>query len=812
MTRALRDLRHALRSLRRHPGFAGGAVLTLALGVAGVTVFFSLVYGILLRPLSYPEPDRLLYFHWQTEEGTAHVGSAAKYLHWHRNSRAFDSITAFEVLSSGATLVGGTEPEYVQVLRVSGDFFDTLGVSPFLGRGFTPDEDQPGGPAALLLSHELWTRTFGRDRSVLGRGVRVGEEAYEVVGVLPPGFSFRPPAEVWVPLKAQADSGGGANLFGMLGRLAPGVEPSRAQLEADTLFESFQDESPYAVPEEVGVWLGDYREHLVGEVRGDLWLLFGAGALIFFICCVNLSQFVLARSFFQAGETATRIALGARRGDLLRRTVAEYFWVGVLAAGLGWVLARALLPVILVLGPEDLPRLPEVRIGAAEGIFAGLVALLGATLVALVATLRVGAGDLSRWLRLLSVGGGVAAGVRGRAFGRVLVVGQVMVSLVVLAVALGLIQVFFELSSRDPGFVVERVLTFQVPLQAERYQTTRPTWRFAEEVVRNLHRNSRVDGAAAVTALPLEIGLNVPLHVEGYTDAAGVEIELRAASSEFFSSLGIPLLHGRGLTARDDPETEPVVVVNQTLAERFWGLGSAVDQTLWIAKDLGPLSDRPRRVVGVVDDIRDEKLNAPSRPTAYIPLAQIPDGITAILNQTFPLSFVVRLGGGAVSIRELGEAVRQADSRQAVAYVRPLAEVVSSSMIRERFQAALLGLFGILAAVLTALGIYSVLSSHVGLRTHEIGVRMAVGAHSRDVLRLFLVESLKLTSLGVVLAIPLSLGLNAYLGSLVEDVSVSPTTAMVLGTGLLLVLALVASLAPARRASRIDPQVVLRAG
>jgi predicted permease len=804
-----RDLRAAGRALFKHPGFAAATVVTLALGLGGNTGLFALVHGILVRPLPYPESASLVFFHWQWQGGTLHACPPAKFLYWGERSRSFASLSAYQVKSSGATLLAGAGPEYVGSLPVSADFFRTLGVRPALGRDFLAAEDAPGGEPVAILSHDLWRRSFGADPSAVGRSVRLGDRNYAIVGVMPAGFAFEPAADLWTPLRAAAEAAARGNTYAMLGRLAPGVSRQRAQEEADGLFATFQRESPLADPGEAGVALGDFKAWVVGDTRGDLLLLWSAGGLVFLICCINLSSLLAARLASREGEIAIRLALGGDRRQVLRAAAAEHLLLVFAASIAGWAVARGVVAGALALSPYPLPRAHEVRVGAVEALFAAAAALVAVVLVGAVPTLRALRLEPGARLRALAGERGGAVGGPRRRLGKVLVVAEVALSLAVLVAAWDLVGGFLRLRAADPGFRAENVLTFKVPLAADRYRSSRTTVAFTEELRRRLGELPGVVAAAAVTNLPLETGLNVPVYAEASAEAGDFEAEYRAVGPEYFAALGIPV-RGRAFGRSDGADAAAVAVVNATLARRAWGVDGTLGRTLWIARGLGALSDRPREVVGVAEDIRDLALGAATPPTVYVPQAQVPDALAAIVNGAFPLSWVVRLERPGAAAGDLRRLVREVDPHHAVASVRPLADIVAGSTVRERFYASLLALLAGLALWLTLLGVYGVTAQAVSHRRHEMGLRMAIGADRRQVRTLVLREVGILTLLGIGLGVPLAFGLNRLVGGLVVGAQSEVFGSLAAAGPLVLVVALAASYLPARAVTRIDPAAALR--
>jgi predicted permease len=811
MTKLLKDLRYSARVLRRNPGFTVAFVLTLALGIGGNTAFFSFVHGILLRPLPYPEPDAIVYFHWKSEHGTTHASSAEKLLFWNQQSSSFSALAAHEMESAGATLMLEKDAFYVRSLRVSSDFFSVLGVQPTLGRGFLPEEDQPGGPNVTVLSHGLWKHSFGNDPGIINQTVRLGEEAFQVVGVMPPNLRFEPESDLLVPLRATAGAQSHSNIYSLLGRLEPGVSLEQAQSETDSLFSAFVSDYPEVGKNEVSALLGPYSEWIVGDLEEKLLLLFCAGLLVFMICCINLSNLVVARSYFQTGEIATRVVIGARWPDVFRQTIIECLLIALIGTLAGWVLARIIVPLMLSLSPTDLPSTAEIGVGPVEVLFAGLATLLAVVLVALAPTIRVARGNLASELKLLTGGKTAIMGVSRRWFGRLVVVSQVAISLAVVMAAWVLIGSFQKLIKTDPGFTAADVMTFQLPLRTDRYLQPEPAHQLSEQILQRLRQLPGAESAAVVSSLPLEPGLNVPLHIEGHAEPVDTEIEYRAISPDYFQCLGIQLLKGRELSAQDANEA-PVAIVNQTLARQYWSEDRAVGETVWVAKEFGALADHQRRIVGVVGDTYDLGLDEPAKPMVYVPQAQVPEGLGMIVNQAFPLGGVIKLRGDTgVGLSEIREVVKGIDPHQAVTNVRWMREVIATSVIRERFYASLLGLFGTVAVLLTALGIYGVVNSHVSQRIFEIGLRLAVGARGRHVLTMVLGESFWLTLVGVGAGIPIAYGLNRLISNLVAGTAGNHLLSLIVVALFMLSLAILASLSPAWRASQADPMRLLRA-
>lgn len=801
-----RDLHHAVRSIRQKPAFSAAAVLTLALGIGSLTGFFSLVHGVVFQRLPYPEPRAIAYFDWKTERDVARVTSLDAFVWWRDRSESFATVAAYEALAGSANLRTGDQVEPVPSLRVTQELFTVLGVAPARGRTFTADSSHAGSAPEAVLSDRLWRERFGGDPRVVGRQIQLGAGTAMVVGVMPAHFRTFPEADVWTPLPVSGGEEG--RRFAVIGRLRDGVSYEEVQSEADVLFAAYRSEA--GEDDRQGLLLGPYKRRILGDVRGDLLVLFAAGGLVFLICCINLFNLCFTNEVARAGTTAVRVALGAGRWDVFRHAVSEYAVLATVALVIGSVLAAWVLPLAMSLSPHDLPRADQVELGPAGWVFSTAAGLLAVAFVGTVPVVRLAQLNRSRngWYRILcGCRGAVRAG--SRRVMRACVVGEVAFSLAVLVPAFTLIEAFLHLRSTSPGFDTANVATFQVPMQARDSRSAAGAGDLARALERDLLQRGDVVAVATASSLPLETGLNVPVTLPQGESGRPVEAEFRAVSPSYFEALGIPL-RGRGFREGDRAGTVPVVIVNEALAREHWRDGEALGATLWIAKDLGPLSDVPRQVVGVAGDVRDVALGEEPRPTVYVVQDQVPAGLAEVIRQSFPLAGIVKLSEPGLTLNDVRASVRRIDPLQAVTGFRPLAEVLSSSLARERFYAVLLGVFAALTLVLTGTGLYGVATSYVGHRCREIGLRMVLGADEARVQSLVLGDSLQVSLNGTLLGVPLAFCLYRLIDDMVPGFRVEALWALAATAASLVALTLIASLAPAVRATRIEPAVVLR--
>ena len=810
-----RDFRYGLRVLRKSPTFTLIALLTLTLGLGINCAIFTVVNAVLLRPLPYPNSERLVLVQRHFPEITFPTTTVTKFLFWREHSRDFESMTAYGFAFSGVgvNLTGAGEPEHLHSLRVSADFFRTLGVQPVLGRSFTEDEDRPGGPNAVVLSYALWQRRFGGDSGIVGRPIRLGGQLWTVVGIASKEFTFTPTADVWTPLRAQPNPNDQTNVCNVLGRLHPGASYAQVNQDVRAVGEELRREIPSLMAPHETVAIRSYQDAIVRDVRPALLLLLGAVGFVLLIACANLANLLLSRATARRKEMAVRLALGADRLRLTRQLLIESSLLSVAGGGLGLAAASGLLPLLLRLSPQDLPRLGEVRVDWHVWTFAFAVAFVTGIVFGLAPAVQGPKAELRDALHE-SVGRASAGRATAR-LQRLLVIAEVALSGVLLIGAALLIQTFWRLRHESPGFDARDVLTAQMTLDDQRFSKTAAVARLEDQALTGLESLPGVQAAATVSNLPFEPGADMNFAIQENPsggDPSG-STEWRAITPHYLQVMRIPVLRGRGLTDRDNASGAPVVLINQAVAERFFPGQDPLGQHVVIgagAEAMG-LADRVREIVGIVGNTKEFGVARPAPPTLFVPAARVQDGLTKLVNQAMPLVWVVRTAGDP---RLLAKTVQQSlqgvATQEAPDNFRTMEDVLSASIAQQRFNMLLLALFAGLALALGGVGLYGVLSYLVAQRTHEMGIRMALGASRREVLRLVVRNGLRMTLIGLGIGIVAALGLTRLLVGLLFGVK--PTDPLTFGvvTALLCCVAFIASYIPARRATRVDPIVALR--
>jgi len=794
------DLKYGARMLLRNKGFTIIAVLALALGIGANTAIFSVVNAVLLRPLPYPHAERIVQADWRWPKGEGSNVTATEYVFWKEHSRSFEEAAAYASAGAGFNLAGGSEPQRVRGLRVSENFFRVLGTSPALGRGFLPEEDRPQGTCAAMITDGLWRSAFGGDKSAIGKDVELNGRSCAVVGVLPQGFQFDVPTDVFMPLQLKDNPRDQGHNTTMIARLKPGVSLEQAQVEMDALLPQFREQYPNHIhPRENGILLVSYQQSVVGDVSKFLLLLFGAVGFVLLIACANVANLLLARSANRKGEMAVRIALGAGRLRLLRQLMTENALLALVGGGVGLLFALWSVPLLLALSPAELPRAAEINLDAQAMLFALSASLVTSLLFGIAPALQATRLDVNDSLKASS--GKSGANVRsGRGL---LVVGEVALSLMLLIGAALLIESFVKLRAVGLGFEPQNLTTMQVSLNSAKYRTTAQAWNLERQVIERISTLPGVAVVATVPSLPMERGLNENLTIEGRPDANGLSLESRAISPDYFRTLSIPLLRGRAFAETDVQGSLPVLIINETLARRFWPDRDPVGEQV-------ALNTQKRQIVGVVKDIREMGLNQPVAPTVYMPTPQLPDAMMAATNNWFLTSWIVRTKEPLDIDAALRNAVREVDPQLPIANIRPMTQVVSASIATQRFISTLMGVFAALALTLTAVGLYGTLSYQVSQRTHEIGIRLALGAQARDVLRLIVGQGLRLALVGVAAGLLGAFAVTRVMASLLYGVSATDPLIFACVAVVLTFVALLACYVPARRAMKVDPMVALR--
>jgi putative ABC transport system permease protein len=803
----LNDLRYALRQLLRAPGFSVTALLTIALGIGACTAIFSVVSGVLLRPMPYPESDRLVVVR-ETNPPQFESFSVApgQYFTWQAHSSSWQSLAALR--NSTYNLTGQGEPQRLRAVRVTANYFSTLGVRPMLGRDFTAAEDTPGNELVVILSHGFWQQQFGGRRDILHKKLILSGQAHLVVGVLPPigdqpraGGGRRGQSDIYTPAAYTVEDREqrGGHYIAVLGRLKPGVTVAQAQSEmsviADRLARQYPDTN-----KGWGVKLTPMLEAAVGDVRPILLSLLAAVGFLLLIACANVANLLLVRGTARARELAVRGALGAARGRLLRQLTTESVLLALLGSALGVLVAWAGVAALMAFAPASLPRVQEVAIDLRALGFSLALALLTGVGFGLVPALQVTGGQLHDTLKQGGRGAGESA-PRHR-LRAVLVVTEMAIALVLLVGAGLLMRSFLRLQQVDPGFDPRNALAIRLALPEKKYEIPGSKVLFVNQAVRTLGAVPGVQVVGATHVAPLSgSDYMLTFSIRGRPPLAAYDLpsaNYYSVSPDYFRAMGIKLLRGRFFQASDTPDSEPVAIVSESMARKHFPGEEALGKVVNISS--GP--ERWSRIVGVVGDVRQYSLDGEVAIANYEPLAQVPFE---------SLIFIVRSSGPVAGLpAALRKAVYAVDSDQPVANIQPLTEWVAESTGRQRFAMLLFLVFSAAALLLAAIGIYGVMAYSVRQRTPEIGIRMALGASSAEVLRLVFVQGGRLIALGLALGLAGALVLTRFLSTLLFGVSAHDPLTFAAISFVLVLTAALACLLPARRASAVDPMTALR--
>jgi putative ABC transport system permease protein len=811
------DLRYSARMLMKSGGFTLIAVITLALGIGATTAIFSVVNGVLLRPLAYHDPQQIVTL---LNKGRGPV-SPANFLDFQANTQSFAQMAAAEAW--GGTLMSNDKPEEISGLRMGDGFFELLNIQPLLGRTLQPEDFQPGKDHVLVLSHKLWQRAFGGDPAVVGHPLALSGETYIVVGVMPPEFQFPPfwstRAEMWAPLDLRNRATmRGSNSLRVFARLKPSVSLTQAQAEIDAM----NTQLALAYPEEnagINIRVDPLNEKVVGNVRPALLVLSGAVGFVLLIACANVACLLLARAATRQREIAVRVALGASRWRILRQLLTESLLLSLCGAAAGILLAVwgvDLLTAMLAGNTNSfavrLPRLSEIKVDAAAFVFTLVVSLLTSVLFGLAPAVSASKPDLNQVLK--ESGRGTMGG--RRRLREMLVIAELALAMVMLIGAGLLMSSFLKLQAIDPGFNPRNVLTMTTSVAGASQYVGPAREAYYRQLTERLAALPGVESASAINHLPLAgdtwgLGLTIegrPLPRPGH----GIEVTFRVSRPEYFRTMGIPFRTGRDFTDRDTSDAPGVVILNETLARRQW----PAEDPLGKRVTLDDPHDKSRAplwltVIGVVKDVKQESwMDAPSNEI-YVTFQQSRGFYASTARQYTSMTIVVRT---TVEPRSLAttaqEMVRKFDRNIPVSNVASMDQVIADALWQPRFNLQLIGLFAGVALVLAAIGLYGVMSYSVAQRTHEVGLRMALGAQRRDVMKLVLRQGMKLTLLGVALGLFASAALTRLMTQLLFAVSSTDPTTFVVISLILVGVALLACFVPALRATKVDPMVALR--
>ena len=812
MIELLHDLRHAVRGFARTPGFTALAVLTLALGIGANSAMFSVVNGVILQPLGYPEPDRLVMITSESPGFGRFWVDPAEYFDFKENNRSFESVGAY--ITGAANLSAGDQPSRVRSVSATASLFDALGVQPFRGRFLQPDDNLPTTDRVVVLSHEIWERVFAKDPAMIGKRIEVTGVPRTVVGIMPPGFDLHDAgAEIWLPLGINPVTNRGtrtSHSLYLVGRLKPGVTLERARAELASMHARWGEIAGGArhVPNDSTHPLRFHPlgEDVVGSAASALWILQGAVGFVLLIACANLANLLLARAETRHKEYAIRSALGAGRGRLLRQFIMEGIVLSTAGAALGLFLAWSGLQALLEANPSSIPRAAEISLDVNVLLFTLAVALATGIIFGLAPMLHLGQGATS--LALKEGGARTTANVKRNRVRRGLVVAEVALA-VMLVVGSGLmLKSFWNLMSVDAGFERDNLITFGLVQAPVRYPEMPQRAAFFSGVIEQLQRIPGVTAAAAMTGLPPQRQVNAnTTYFEGLARTPGGpphEVDYyQTTTTDYVRTMGIPVVEGRAFGPGDVAGAPLVALVNEKLAKRFYP-----DQSI-IGRRVRPPSAPDSvwfTVVGVLKDVKQGGLDSETGTELYLPFEQspitgfTPANLNIVIRSSLPLATL------APRIRQI---VAAADPAVPIVDMRTMEDVFAESVVRPRFLAQLLTIFGALALVLAAIGTYGVLSYAVTERRQEIGIRMALGASRGAVLAMILRQGMRVTIMGIVVGVAGSFALSRYMATLLYEVEPTDPLTFVSVALFITIIAVVACLVPARRAATVDPMVAL---
>jgi len=815
------DLRYAIRTLIKAPAFTLAAIAALTLGIGANTAIFSVVNAVLLKPLSAPDPGRVVFFMNASPQGSGTAASPAKFAHWRQQTSVIEEPSAFN--NSILNYTGAGPVEQFRGGRVSADFFKLFGAPMYRGRTFSAEEDRPNGEKVAVLSHSLWTRRFGSDPDLVGRAITLGNEPYTVIGILGPDFDVEdwwggPPPEIWIPFQLDPNSTDQGNYFRSAARLQPGVTLGQAKAQVKLSTEAFRSRFPTMLNKENYFTVERVQDVLVRNVVKTLLVLAGAVGFVLLIACANVANLLLVRATGRRREIAIRAAIGAGRGRIVRQLLTESIVLSLAGGALGLALGVAGIRALLAINTAGLPRVGRegalVAVDWRVALFAAVVSLTTGVVFGLIPALHASRADLSGTLK--ESAGRSGTGFRQNKTRSVLVVAEMALALVLLVGAALLIRTSLALRAVDPGFDASRVLTMRMSVSSPQFYKADAVERLVRTGVERLATVPGVEVASATCCVPLEGGYGLPFVIAGRplkdapSHGGGGFLTV---SPGYFEVFRIAMKRGRAFNERDDAQGPPVVIINETFARQYFRDGDPLNERLIIGKSFMRefATEQPRQIVGVAADVRDGGLNNEPNPAMYVPQAQIPDAANTLNVRLTPIAWVVRtrMSPYAVSAT-VQEQLRQVTSLP-VSDVRSMEDVVSRSISRQRFNMLLMAVFGASALLLAAIGIYGLMAYSVEQRTQEIGIRLALGAASADVRRMIVVQGMRLAIVGVVIGLASAFGLARIISTLLYGVTARDPLVFVAVPLVLTMVALVGVWLPAQRAIRVDPVTALRA-
>lgn len=813
----MQDVRYSLRMLAKNPGFTAVAVLTLALGIGANTAIFSVINTVLLQPLPFPQPDRIVQLQTSFPGGGNGVTSIPKFMAWNDLTQVFDNPALYDLGVGRMNLTGGDRPEQISGIHVSANYFPLFGARVAQGRTFTAQEDIPNGPHLAVISTGLWRSRYGSDPHMVGKNMEIGGQPYEVIGILDSSFRWDPPMDVWLPMQADPDSANQGNYLLSAARLKPGVSLGQAKAAMSVAAEAFRKKYPTSLGPRNGFTVQLLKETEVANVRPALLLLLGTVAFVLLIACANIANLLLARAAVRRREIAIRSAMGAGRRRIIYQLLTESVMLSLTGGVLGLVLGYFGVRALLAMNPGNIPRIGDTGAGVTMDwrvlVFTLAISILTGILFGLIPAIHASRTDLNITLKESSSRSGT--GFRQNKARSILVITEMALALILLTGSALLIRTYIALRNVQPGFDRHNILTMNMSLNDARYAKTAGVALLVRDGVERIQALPGVEAAATTCSLPLEPSFGLGFTIEGQTvtdprnQPGGA---WRSISPNYFGIFRIPVIRGRAFTDRDDTDAAPVVIVNEALVKQYFKQQDPIGVRITIGKSVGPqFAEAPRQIVGVVGDVRDGGLNQNPFPIMYIPVSQVTDGMTLLNEEILPIMWVVRTKVAPYSLsQDIQRELREASGGLPVGKIRSMEQVVADSTARDDFNTTLLTIFAGVALLLAAVGIYGLMAYSVQQRTQEIGIRMALGAGPEKVRGMIVRQGMTLALVGVIVGVAAALGLTRLMASLIFGVKTWDPIVFVTVTVVLSLVALFATYIPALRAAHVDPLVALR--
>jgi len=814
----LKDVKHSLRMFLQTPSFTFTAVAALTLGIGANTAIFSIVDAVLLKPVPFPEPDRLVMLMNTSPRGSGPAASPAKYQHWRSQTGVLENVAAFR--NGVMNYTEGDVVEQFRSAQVSADYFHCFGTPILRGRTFSAEEDSPRGPNVTLLSYNLWTRRFGSDPAIVGKTISLSGDRYVVIGIVDQSFDIRefgPAPDVWVPFQLDPNTTDQGHYFQAAARLKHGVSLDQAKARLQVSAGEYRTKFPNSLQAQDGFSVTPFQEAFVSNVRSSLMVLLGAVGFVLLIACANVANLLLARATGRRREIAIRAAIGAGRGRIIRQLLTESVMLSLAGGVLGLLLGFAGIRALMSVNTAGLPRvgLNGSMIGVDWRVlsFTVLISVATGILFGLIPALQSSRADLNTVLKDSS--GRSGTGFRHNKARSLLVIVEMGLAVILLVGSALLIRTSIALQSVNPGFETKNMLTMRMSLTGPRYLKSMGVEQTLRDGLDRIRALPGVLAASATCCVPLQGGYGLPFRIvgrplqQGPFHGGGGWI---TASPGFFEVYKIPIKRGRSFNQRDDDKAPAVVIINETMAKQYWKGSDPLQDRLIIGRGvMREFKDEPeRQIIGVVGDVRDGGLNRDPGPTMYIPQAQVPDAANALNVRISTMAWVIRTQGDPHPLLPaIQEQLRQSTGLP-VSDIRSMDDVVSLSTGRQRFNMLLMSVFGCSALLLAAIGIYGLMTYSVQQRTQEIGIRLALGATTSQVKNMVVSQGMTLALAGAIVGLASAFGLTRFLESFLFSVKGHDPAVFVAVPVLLSVIALVAVWLPARRASRIEPTEALR--